>query len=223
MAAGRWAWNCSPGRVLSVATADAGDLRVVAQSQFWDSTSNILAIDSIDTDGTNFLLGEPTLTADGGVTGLIAITDGKAPQTPYLTPTDGSFYDNAVYAGPYVAWLRGIGLQQVNLYTKVEVWASPYDADPTKLVPVKVTDYPFTSMSQLLGAAGRVAFMADDTGTTTTVVNVATHAQSSYTMPNAHQISAPYLGLTSTHLWVAGAPAPSNSNPKDMYLRFAVP
>jgi hypothetical protein len=226
MAAGRWVWNCSPDRVLSVATADAGDLTVVAQSRAWDQTSTVLAIDSIATNGSTFLLGEPVETADGGVTSIIATTDGKNAPTPYIVSADGSYYDFAAYAGPYVAWLRGIGVQAVNTYTKVELWASAYDPDPSKLEPFKVADYPFTSMGQLLGAAGRVAFLAGfeaDGGTpsTTAVLDLSSKTAKLYTLPANHQVSPPYLGLTSTHLWVQASPAPNT--PTDMYVRFALP
>jgi hypothetical protein len=221
MAASRWAWNCAPDRVLSVATADASDLRVVAQGQGWDPTSSILSINSIDTNGSNFLLGEAYETADGGVTGILAATDGKNPQTTYLAPTDGSFYDYPVYSGPYVAWLRGIGLQAVNLFTKIEVWASLYDPDPTKLVPFKVDDYQFVNMATMLGGAGRIAFQAYGPPTTVAVYDLASKQRASLTLPDAHEVSL-YMGLTSKYLYLAGAPSPWNMNPIDQYVRFAL-
>jgi hypothetical protein len=225
MAAGRWAWKSSPDRLLSVATADAADLRVVAQARAWDTTSSILAIDSIDTNGSTFMLGAPMVTKEGGVTSIIATTDGKNPPTPYIVSPDGSFYDYAAYAGSHVAWLRGIDAQAVNVYKRVELWASPYDPDPSKLKPFKVDDWPFTSMGQLLGAAGRVAALAGapaDGGiaNTTAVWDLSRKVQQIYTLPANHQVAPPYLGLTSTHLWVQASPAPNT--PTDMYVRFAL-
>jgi hypothetical protein len=228
MGSSRWALLCQPDRLLTIATADAGDLTVVAQSQAWDPSSAILQIDSIATNGSTFMLGDTMLAADGGTTSIIATTDGKSSPSPYLVATDGSWYDHGVYAGPYVAWFRGIGWTDVNRYTKVELWASSYDPDPSKLVPFKVDDYGFPSMVQLLGAAGRVAalapFAADGGSPTTTEVwDLATKKSTLYTLPNNHQVSPPYLGLTSTHLWVKGAPPPYSSNPPDMYVRFTLP
>jgi hypothetical protein len=228
MGDGRWAWLCQPDRLLSVATGDAGDLTVVAESHAWDVSSRVLQIDSIATNGATFLVGDTVLAPDGGVTGIITSTDGKSPPSPYIVSTDGSWYDHAVYAGAYVAWFRGIGWTGVNQFTKVELWASPYDPDPAKLVPFKVDDYGFASMVQLLGAAGRVAALApfspDGGGPTTTQVwDVSTKKSTMFTLPAGHQVSPPYLGLTSTHLWVKAAPAPSNMNPPDMYVRFALP
>jgi hypothetical protein len=167
------------------------------------------------------MLGETIKTSTGGVSGIITTTDGTSPPSPYLAPTDGSFYDIGVGAGPYVAWFRGINRTNINVYGSVELWASPYDPDPTKLAPFKVDDYAYPNMLPLLGAGGRVAAVADSGQLGSTVVwDVATRKRSVYTLPDNYQVSPPYLGLTSTHLWVQGASGPNV--PPDMYVRFTL-
>jgi len=223
MGSTRFALNCSPDRLLSLADGDGGDIRVIAQSKSWDPTSNILAIDSIDTNGATFLLGETIQVGAGGVTGIIATTDGKSPPSPYIVATDGSFYDVAAYAGSYVAWFRGINRTDINTYAKVELWASAYDPDPTKLAPFKVDDYVSTGMVPLIGANGRVAASVADGGPpygSTGVWDIATKKRTVYTLPSAYQTSPPYLGLTSAYLWVKGASGPDVA--PDMYVRFAL-
>ena len=79
----------------------------------------------------------------------------------------------------------------------------------------------------MLGAAGRVAALAPyspDVGspTTTQVWSLATKTSKLYTLPSNHEVSPPYLGLTSTHMWVQAAPHPYTSNPPDIYVRFAL-
>jgi hypothetical protein len=202
----------------TVATADGSDPTILGQPV--GTTSPILTFDSLDTNGSTFMLGL-TQAAGATTTGFIATTDGKAAPAPYLTPSDGSLYDYAVYTGSYVAWLKGIGSQSDNLFTKVEVWASTYDPDPAKLAPFKVTDYPFTAMSTLVGAGGRIAYFLDPS--TMAVWDLATLTQSAKTLPPNQAQSVPYMGMTSTHLWVKAAQPPASENPTDMIVRFALP
>jgi hypothetical protein len=217
MTKGRFAWL---GPLDSVATADGSDFTPVALPPGWTT------VDSLDTDGTSFLVGGSTATEDGGAGGVVATTDGKSSLSPYLTPTDGSIYDYAVYAGGYVAWLRGIGWQNDNLYTKVEVWASAYDPQdpsPAKLSPYKVTDYPFVAMARLIGAGGRVAFLADDTGTTMAVWDLKAMTRTLHTLPANQAVSEPVMGITSSHLWLKASPIPAASNATDIVVRFLLP
>jgi hypothetical protein len=222
MANDRWAWLCQ-SRVLSIATGDAGDQRVVEATQASDPASRVLQIDTIATNGSTFMIGNTVLSGDGGALGILSTTDGIATPTPYLVSTDGSWYDFPAYAGAYLAWFRGIGWQDINFYQKVELWASPYDPDPSKLTPFKVDDYAAQSPGDLLGASGRIAAVAPEGGapySMTTVWDLATRTRKDYTLPSNHVISFPYMGLTSTHLWIMGAP--SQGAAADMYVRFAL-
>jgi hypothetical protein len=215
----RLVWLAASESAFSVNASDAGDLTVLEQAK--SLPGNIYDIHSVDTNGSSFLLGQVNETLDGGMTGAIVTTDGKSAPTPYIAPTDGSLADFAVYAGPYVAWLRGIGWHESWLYTSVEIWASPYDSDPAKLAPFKVADYPFTWMNPLLGAGGRIAYFQDES--TMAVWDLATLTQTLYTPPPDQGVAPTDMGITSTHLWVNTAKIPANMNPTDMIVRFALP
>ena len=215
MTSGRWTW--AGFGVVSIATPDATDFSTV---NFGDPTSTLLGVDSLDTNGSTFMIGERRLVAGGGVTGLIATTDGKSPPTPYVVPSDNSVYDSATYAGDYIAWLRGIGTTNGSDYDKVEVWASLYNPDPTKLVPFKVTDYSYNGMTPLLGAGGRIAYQSSNGSPT--VWNLATLTQALYTLPADELPDPPLMGITSTHLWVRASPPPAGESPTNMIVRYAL-
>ena len=210
MGATRWAWLITESALVSVSNADGGDFIVAGAAFAPDASPPILEMDNVTTNGSTFLFDEVLGTADGGVTGIVATSDGKSPPAPYLVPTDGSFYIYPVYAGNYVAWFRGIGYTgQPNSFQSVEVWASPYSADPAGLAPFKVDDYPETGLVAAYGAAGRVAAgvgsAADPSTWKMAVWNLATKQRTVYAPPSGlTQVGA--LGITSQYLWMMLGP-----------------
>jgi hypothetical protein len=217
MGATRWAWLITGSAVVSVSNADGGGFALVGAAYEPDAATRILGMDNLTTNGSRFLFDEILQTADGGVTGILATSDGVSPPVPYLVPTDGSFYVFPVYAGAYVAWFRGIGYTgQPNGYQAIEVWASPYSADPAGLAPFKVDDFGAPALNVSIGAAGRAA--AALTNTTTAVWDLATKQRTIYTMPSALKLVT-YLGLTSQYLWVMAGPG---NNTVSTYVRFAL-
>ena len=94
--------------------------------------------------------------ADAGTLGsIIAASDGKQPDFPYLVPPDDSFYGTEVFAGSHVAWLRGVSPSSDGLtFDRMEVWASLYSPDPAELQPYKVGDFPGNHLLSSMEAGG---------------------------------------------------------------------
>jgi hypothetical protein len=230
MGATRWAWRTGAGLV-SVSTADGGDLAFLTASTSPDPGASAFAVDQVRTNGSTFLFGEARQPADSGATGILATSDGKSAAAPYLTPTDGSAYIFPVYAGSHVAWFRGIGhtgQPHDSTYQAIELWASPYSADPAGLAPFKVDDYPQQGIGAAYGAAGRVAAsvgVATDYPMSwhAAVWDLATKQRTVYPNPSGFIEAAPF-GITSKYVWVGAA---SGTGADDTtisysYARFAL-
>jgi hypothetical protein len=216
MGTSRWVIG-SGGAFHSISTTDGTDLTTIATAS--SPSSAAVYFDSVDTNGASFMFGQIMDDADGGATGMLVTTDGKAQATPFVVPSDGSVYDWGAYAGTYIAWLKGIGYVDVNQYQKMEVWASPYGGD-AGIAPFKVDDYSLTSADVLLGGAGRAA--AIDLSGATAVWDLATKQRTLYDLPSDIGLIG-YLGLTSKYLWVSAGPGGVMQNQITTYVRFALP
>lgn len=64
------------------------------------------------------------------------------------------------FTGTHLVWQRGVGTFGSSGWQTVELWASPYSADPANIVPTKLTTLPWHFVSTELRAAhGRVSIM----------------------------------------------------------------
>jgi hypothetical protein len=192
-----------------------------------DAGTPIFHVSAADSNGSTFLFGDTIGTADGGVTSVIAATDGKSPPAPLIVPPDGSLYDYPAFAGSYVAWFKGIGLSDANTYDKVELWASPYGPRHAQLVPFKVDDFVTVppgmpqGATQLYGAAGRVTAFTGQYAAAA-VWDLATKQKTLYELPNGVGLIN-FLGITSKQLWVAAGPGGGVKNVITTYVRFTLP
>jgi hypothetical protein len=219
MGSDRWMWRYYPDKLLSMRTTDGAGAATVAGP----ADPTILALGNPVSVGPSFLFSEVELPEGGALRGFIASSNGVDPPTPYLASTDGSFYDFPAFADTHVAWLRGIGIVNVNKYQAVEVWASPYSEDPGALAPYKVDDYPATSMSYTIGGHGRLAAPSTVDAPVhgeSYVWDLATKTRTSVVLPGGRRYYG-YLGLTSKHLWILGAPQ-DDSLPPDLLARFSL-
>lgn len=218
MGANRWMWRYSPDKLLSLSTLDGSGITTIAAA----SGGDILALERPVTTGPSFLFGEVLRSDDGAVRGIIASSDGVAPPRPYLVPPDDSFYGFPVFAGSHVAWFRGVDFVAPNKYRAVEVWASPYSEDPALLAPYKVDDFAATGMTDIAGGHGRIAVpsLADAPAYGETHIwDLKAKTRRSVVLPRGRRHNR-YLGLTSRHVWITGAP--QGANRPDIAVRFAV-
>ncbi|MBI4953802.1 MAG: hypothetical protein HY908_17385 [Myxococcales bacterium] len=139
----RWVWYYYSDRLDSVSTLDGSGLVTLGQ---YSDLGPILAIYGPKWTGDQFLFGQVNLVDPVTVQGVLARSDGVAPSSTYLAPVDGSFYGAPDFAHSHLAFFRGIGQLDVNEFQAVELWASPYSADPAALAPYKVADWPWSAM-----------------------------------------------------------------------------
>jgi hypothetical protein len=159
------------------------------------------------TTGDLFLFDAFTADDAGAAHGKILYSDGIAAPQIYLQPTEpDTYYGAPAYANDYVAFFKGIGFQNVNQYSSVEVWATPYSPDPSQLAPVKIGDDPLNSFpTPPTGGWGYVAFNGLTLQDALHVWNLATATEHVYGMPTSYNLIS-LIGITRTHVWVgAGA------------------
>ena len=134
----RWVWTYYPDKLLSVSSVDGSGPAVLAQYQ---TGGPIVQVDGPKWTGDQFLF-EQVNVVGNTVQGVIARSDGLSPSETYLAPSDDSYFGQPEYAHSRLGWFRGYGQLDVNQFTSVEIWASPYSPDPASLTPYKVADWP---------------------------------------------------------------------------------
>jgi hypothetical protein len=215
----RWLWWWTPvDRLSTVSSKDGSDFQMFAKA-----VGSIMGYSDSATTGPLFLAQEYELNEAGShVQGKIAYSDGVSPMKPYLVPPDpNDDYGYPAFANSHVGFMKGIGQKDVNLYDSVEIWATPYSADPSQLKPELVAGYPFTNMHPMVGGWGRLgtATSMPDGSVGVGIWSIAQKSAKAYTVPNDHTAWV-RLGLTHTHLWM-GAQKPAAG--VDAYLmRFKV-
>jgi hypothetical protein len=142
---------------------------------------------------------------------LTMISDGGSPGIQYTTPPPGASDGNIKFADSHVAWLRGFNQKGTNKFEKVELWASEFSPDPSKLKPYKVADVTggqnTTSNWALHGGWGRLAYQEYDLGKNGNVENIRVRI---FDLKSLQKRDIPlpvgergrYIrGLTRTHAW----------------------
>jgi hypothetical protein len=223
----RWLWMSAGLSLISLSTAAGGDPTLVAAAFVPDAAIPTFHVTNADTNGSTFLFGNTMATPDGGLTSVIAATDGKSAPKPLIVPADGSLYDYPAFAGSYVAWFKGIGFTDANTYNKVELWASQYSPDATQLAPFKVDDFVTAApgkpqgATRLYGAAGRVAAYIGEY-TAAAVWNLASKRKTLLGLPSDVGL-IDFLGISSKYVWVAAGPGGGAQNVITTFVRYALP
>lgn len=196
-----WHWVL-PTRLTSVNNIDGSGFSVFDLS----ATSSVLDMNSTSTSGPRFFAAGVSGLDSGAVMGSILVTDGISPPKPYLEPPDDSFYDLPAFAHSHIAWMRGFGMTSLNVYDRVELWASPYNADPTQLKPEKIGD--FFGKSLPTGGDRDAAYgvfsttESDGMGWVRLVIwDLAAKSRREFPVPHAASVPA-MPGVTKTHVWL---------------------
>ena len=219
----RWLWTWSePDRLTSVIAADGTDFR---ESVRVEPNGPLVMVEYPVTTGSLFLFHEYMVDADAGTaTAIIASSDGSSAPTPYLVPTDDSFFLDPGYAGTHVAWVRGLHPTNVNTFASGEMWASPYSPNPAQLKPYKVDDLPFGFASSVfVSAHGKYAavYWADQSTWTAQVFiwDLTLKTRQTISMGPNLAVKTAY-GLTQNYVYVGSAPPNTSANKWVMRLRM---
>jgi hypothetical protein len=133
-----------------------------------------LGVDDLTSTGDHFLYTTYNYTTYS--TPQTMISNGKDPGIPYTTPPPGAADGSIEYANSHVAWLRGFNQKSTNDYEKVELWASEFSPDPTKLKPYKVSSVTggqnTTANWGLHGGWGRIAYGEYDLNSSGQFINI---------------------------------------------------
>lgn len=151
----------------------------------------------------------------------IEVTNGVVPAKPYLVPPAGSDYFAPAYANSCVMWLRGIDKDpSTDQYASVEIWDSPYSADPAKLAPGKLGDTALDHWTPYYaGGWGRYAF-ANHSGAMV-AWDVTSGTRQTFALPPGLDVSE-IMGLTRHHLWISADDPKNVPNEPDFLIRYAL-
>lgn len=221
MGTSRLVYRWTPGtRLWSVSNVDGADLKVFAAVT---SDASVWEIGAPDSTGTYFIFDE-ALDVGGQFATRIEISDGITAAVPYIVPVQGEYVGSPRYAHSHVCWLRGTQMESLYSFGKVEIWASPFDPDPSKLQPYKVGDWLGSSIGTVgTGGHGKYAIPSDSATALyreTAIWDLAGKTVVYRMLPSNMNIRD-YLGVTRTHLWMTGTD-PSGPNRGDWLVRFTV-
>ena len=156
--------------------------------------------------GSMFLL-EEAAQVGNQVLPRVTYTDGKTAARVYLSEP-GVGYSMARCADSHVAFFRGTGQQdRVEKFDKVELWASPFAADPVALAPVRIDVLSVNSIVNGMGIAGggygRYGFR--ESPSSLRVWDLKAGEKWAWTSNNGLDFGA-VMGFTETGLWMGTRP-----------------
>ncbi len=217
----RWLWRWAPfDRLSSVSALDGSGFTIFAKAE-----GETLGLTGVTTTGPSFVYWED-FTPDGLIVqGRLMQSDGVAPPTVYLAPTDPDVSFGApAFAHSHIGFMRGFKRSSVNKFENVELWASPFSEQPAALKPIKIADLASTSISTAkAGGHGKYAtpaFAPPFGAQELLVFDLATGATTSFVVPPERVVKA-LLGLTRDHLYVAASKP--GQGPSPYLMRFALP
>lgn len=203
----RWVWWWAPAySYTSVSALDGSDYVQFAKTAF---PNGIVYLGEPVTTGKTFLF-QAFVGDDAGVAhGKIMWSDGIAPPEVYLEPADpNDAYGSPIYANSHVAYFHGVQILDTNKFQSVELWTSPYSADPKALQPKKLDTLPVQSMPAApVGGWGFAAFpsFVPPNGERELVMwNLAKGTKRTHVLPEGYDLQS-LLGVSRTHLWVGAA------------------
>jgi hypothetical protein len=202
----RWMSGWIPGpKMITISAVDGSGTTVVDSGSLSDP--KVYELGKPTTTGEYFLFAENYDNGTSPPPWRLMITDGLEHAKVYLQdPQPDVSLGTPRYAHSHLAWLRATGAQTSNKFDKVELWASPFDPDPTKLQPKKVADWPrsnveSTSSSGYGKMMGTYLLPTSTTPHTLGIWDLVTGEMQPCPMPATAQFYS-HLGITRNHAYL---------------------
>ncbi|MCC6647674.1 MAG: hypothetical protein IT374_19155 [Polyangiaceae bacterium] len=144
----------------------------------------------------------PSATTPSGTTPVILVGDGLDTPAPWLAPEDRGEDATVRFAGTHVAWLRGYGQKNLNVYEKVETWTADLDPVGNPVQPRVVEATPGAAQNATRGALSHGRFAAIHTADRARVCELDTAHCYDLVFPPEFGPFYHLVGLTDTHLWI---------------------
>lgn len=146
----RWAWWVNQAAMVSFDAKVGNPLTIFSETKYEGSPS---IINGLTSAGDSFLSVEFRAYQDR-VKPAILRSDRVQPGQLVLPWSDEHDDATPMFAGSHLAWFRGYGFQQLNQYTKVELWASPWSPTAGATQPAKIMDINYGVNSRNLTICG---------------------------------------------------------------------
>ncbi|MBK7585059.1 MAG: hypothetical protein IPI67_33325 [Myxococcales bacterium] len=217
----RWLWWWAPAsRFSTVSAVDGSDFTIFAK----EGSGQTALLSGPTSAGSIFLFDEFVLLDGGDAQRRVSWSDGKLPPAAYLTPpVPADDLGFAAFADTHVGVMRGINRKDINKYDTVEVWASPFSADPAQLKPELVAKLGFTSTPELAGGHGVLAALTSIEANGEygfTAWNVMSKQTRGLKLP-AERVYKTHLGISREHVYLDAAKP--NAGPSAYLVRYPVP
>jgi hypothetical protein len=204
----RWVWWWAPTYAYtSVSTLDGSDYKHFATTA---QPNSLVFLGAPVSTGSTFLFSAFEGDDAGVAHGKIMWSDGIESPQVYLDPgTPDDRFGEPIFANGHLAWFRGIGIQDVNKFNSVELWASPYSPNPAELAPTKLTTLGSQSLPALAtsGGWGFAAYPTFAPGTDDRellIWDLAKATSKTHLLPEGYDLTV-LLGISRTHLWVGAS------------------
>ena len=183
----------------SLDATTGGDYRVLTSES--TGVLDVYLFDKLSPERFLFEAILPLATAPSGTTRTILVGDGIEPPVPWLAPEDQGDDATVRFAGTHVAWLRGYGQKQLNIYETVETWAADLDLAGDPVAPRKIEDFPgINNATSAVASRGRIAAVAAIDRVRLCDL-ASSECRDMLLPPNGGELSR-LVGLTATHLWI---------------------
>lgn len=200
MGAQRWAYGQGL-RIASSSNVTGADEHVVATLKgATGGTFQVGDMSGLASAGEHFFFERRMFLPELGAIELF-ITDGIGPPEHYVTPPADHHDFTAQFADSHVFWLRGKKSDPFDSkFDEIDVWASPFSAQGSALVPEKVGATSLTYQTDFVVAGwGRFA-LVESNGTI--AIWRAKDKQLQVVTPPKDAKAWRLLGLTRDHLWI---------------------
>jgi len=194
----RWLWRFAPDELSTFSNIDGKNFTAFAKL-----SDSIRRLGGPTSTGASFLFDVVEVAAGGVPEAYIARSDGVAPAQRFISSTSGSWVGVPLFAHSHIGWQKGIH-PHANEFDSVELWASPYTEQASRLAPYKVGTLAGKGWTSVGAGWGRYVTLEDpdrDLHRDFLVWDLEKKTSRDITLPADRYFEA-CAGLTRSALWI---------------------